>query len=313
MGKTIVNNNIKLKSGGGIINDATDGLSVSESVIGDAAYSAILLQYCDGSDGDVTISVDTTLSRNMFYNNLTINDGIKLIPNGYLIFVKETINCIGTGKIAQDYNSSSPDGKILPAPVEGAAAKTSDTGGNNGSASVKSLSNLAGKNGGAVGSYAGGAGGAVSSLPNKRKNTFVFGNFYDIEATSVVRYTLTGGAGGGARGDGWSATSAGYGGAGGTSGGMIFVVARTIGVLNLSAIGGPGENGGDGSKQYGDGGGGGAGGNGGYCFVAYKNKTTITATLTGGAGGAGGTRLVSGSNGEPGSAGNSGILVELVI
>jgi len=306
MGKTIVNNNIKLKSGGGVINDATDGLSVSDS--------AILLQYCDGSDGDVTISVDTTLSRNMFYNNLTINDGIKLIPNGYLIFVKETINCIGTGKIAQDYNSSSPSGAILPAPVEGAAAKTSGTGGNNGSASVKSLSNLAGKNGGAVGSIAGGAGGAVSSLPNTRKNTFVFGNFYDIEGTSVVRYTLTGGAGGGARGGGWSwDTSPGYGGAGGTSGGMIFVVARTIGVLNLSAIGGPGGNGGDGSNQYGDGGGGGAGGNGGYCFVAYKNKTTITATLTGGAGGAGGTRLGSGYNGEPGSAGNSGVLVELVL
>lgn len=29
MAKTIVNNNIKLKSGGGVINDATDGLSVS--------------------------------------------------------------------------------------------------------------------------------------------------------------------------------------------------------------------------------------------------------------------------------------------
>lgn len=33
MGKTIVNNNIKLKSGGGIINDATDGLSVDTAHI----------------------------------------------------------------------------------------------------------------------------------------------------------------------------------------------------------------------------------------------------------------------------------------
>lgn len=33
MAKTIVNNNIKLKSGGGVINDATDGLSVDTAVI----------------------------------------------------------------------------------------------------------------------------------------------------------------------------------------------------------------------------------------------------------------------------------------
>ena len=44
MAKTIVNNNIKLKSGGGIINDATDGLSVD----GDLAK----LMFGNGSDGD---------------------------------------------------------------------------------------------------------------------------------------------------------------------------------------------------------------------------------------------------------------------
>lgn len=44
----------------------------------------------DGSDGDVTITTTVTLSRDMFYNNLTINTGGQLKPNGYKIFVRGT-------------------------------------------------------------------------------------------------------------------------------------------------------------------------------------------------------------------------------
>ena len=64
MAKTIVNNNIKLKSGGGIINDATDGLSVD----GDLAK----LMFGNGSDGDVVITTNTTLTEDKQYNNLTV-------------------------------------------------------------------------------------------------------------------------------------------------------------------------------------------------------------------------------------------------
>lgn len=42
----------------------------------------------DGSDGDVTISSNTNLTRDMFYNNLTVNTGIVLNPMGFAIYVK---------------------------------------------------------------------------------------------------------------------------------------------------------------------------------------------------------------------------------
>lgn len=66
-----------------IINDSTLNF---ESVFG------------DGSDGDVTISSDTSLSTDMYYNNLTINSGKALTCNGYRIFVKGTLTNNGTIK-----------------------------------------------------------------------------------------------------------------------------------------------------------------------------------------------------------------------
>jgi hypothetical protein len=53
----------------------------------------------DGSDGDVVISSNTTLTADMYYDDLTINDGIELSPNGYKIFVRGTLTFLGTGKI----------------------------------------------------------------------------------------------------------------------------------------------------------------------------------------------------------------------
>ena len=43
------------------------------------------------TDWNVTLSSDTTLTRDMFYNNLTINSGKTLYPNWYKIFVKWTL------------------------------------------------------------------------------------------------------------------------------------------------------------------------------------------------------------------------------
>lgn len=57
----------------------------------------------DGSDGDVIISTDTTLVRDMYYNNLTINSTKTLYPNWYRIFVKETL--LNNGTISQNGNN----------------------------------------------------------------------------------------------------------------------------------------------------------------------------------------------------------------
>jgi hypothetical protein len=52
--------------------------------------------YGGGLDGNVTISVNTSLSGDMYYNNLTINSGIVLNPNGFRVFVKNTLTVNGT-------------------------------------------------------------------------------------------------------------------------------------------------------------------------------------------------------------------------
>lgn len=61
----------------------------------------------DGSDGNVTISSNTTLTRDMYYNNLTINSGFTLNPDGYAIYARWTITFVGTWKIARNGNNGS--------------------------------------------------------------------------------------------------------------------------------------------------------------------------------------------------------------
>lgn len=60
-----------------------------------------LVSFGDGSDGDVTISSPTTLTRDMFYNDLVLND--TLTTWGYAIYVRWTIS--GTGKIVYNWNA----------------------------------------------------------------------------------------------------------------------------------------------------------------------------------------------------------------
>lgn len=77
-------------------------------------FAEILSYFGDGSDGDVVISVDTDLSADMYYNNLTINSGITLNPNGYRIFVKEKLTNNGT--IARNGNDGGDGTNATSAP-----------------------------------------------------------------------------------------------------------------------------------------------------------------------------------------------------
>jgi hypothetical protein len=47
--------------------------------------------YGFGQDGDVTLTANTTLSRDMYYDDLTINSGVTLDTNGYRVFVRGTL------------------------------------------------------------------------------------------------------------------------------------------------------------------------------------------------------------------------------
>lgn len=47
--------------------------------------------YGSGNDGNVTISANTSLTRDMHYNNLTINDNVHLDTAGYRVFVRNSL------------------------------------------------------------------------------------------------------------------------------------------------------------------------------------------------------------------------------
>jgi len=71
---------------------------------------SLLNFFGDGSDGDVVISTNTSLLRDMYYESLVINDGVVLNSNGFRIFVKNYTRFLGTGKIASNGNNGG-DGK----------------------------------------------------------------------------------------------------------------------------------------------------------------------------------------------------------
>ena len=52
----------------------------------------------DGSDGEVIISGNTTITRDMFYENLTVNSTITLTTASFRVFVKNTLTNKGTIK-----------------------------------------------------------------------------------------------------------------------------------------------------------------------------------------------------------------------
>ena len=47
--------------------------------------------YGDGSDGDVILYANTTLTRDMFYTHLTLATGVTLYPNGFQIYVRKQL------------------------------------------------------------------------------------------------------------------------------------------------------------------------------------------------------------------------------
>lgn len=61
--------------------------------------------FWDGSDWDVVISVNTTLTSDMYYNNLTVNTWVTLDPAWYIIYVAGTLTLSGTAKIIRNGNN----------------------------------------------------------------------------------------------------------------------------------------------------------------------------------------------------------------
>lgn len=318
-------------------NDTTGtGSVVRESVLSTIAGTL----FGDGNDGNVTIAAGTTtVTRDMYYNNLTIQTGGILNPSGYRIYVKGTLTFEGTGKIARNGNNGAAGGN-----------------GGNGSAGAGGTGGSAGTGGAALaagsisGSIAGGDGAGGSAGTTGGGSNGVAGSVAATPGniTNAVGSSAAAGAGaGGASGGGFNGNSGAAGGVAGTGLSTVTnptVMPRTaIVAINLHtlvdgtaafmkgsapAVGGSSGAGGAGGNQGagtyaggGGGGGGGAGGTGGLVMVAafavvggYVNCIQALGG-TGGAGGNGGNPTAQfsggGGTGGGGNGGTGGVVVLL--
>ena len=256
----------------------TEGILLSGSLFG------------DGSDGTGTItSGTTTLTRDYFYNNLTINSGGILVPDGYRVYVKGTFTNNGSivadglvgGNGAAGSSGADATARSSAGPLGAGAA---------GYANISLSIGGGGGHGGDAYGYSGGSGGTASyaATSGSYRSSTVFSGF-----TTAGLLPINGGGGGGAGGRNVSGFQGG--GAGG-GGGVIVLCANvfdnTSGII--SAVGGQGGN-----AYYvntTDYGGVGGGGGGGAIWIVYKTYTAAgTQSVAGGAIGTttGGSRGVS--------------------
>jgi hypothetical protein len=293
---------------------------------------------CDGSTAvaGMTRSGSTyTMTRDVYFNNLTVNNTVTLLPNGYRIFIGGTLTVNGT---IQRNGASGGNG------IDGAGGNTSGLGGAGGSAlgagylsgtvvagqggdgqGVGSTQST-GRNGVNVLNSLGlnavtggvGAGGIAAGTPGVATPSNValkvgiqLAQLLDVSSSgSTVKYIASASASGGGGGSSNAVDKGGAGGGGGGGqGGILAIYARSIivGVTGvISSNGGAGGNGGNTGSVNAGVGGGGAGGNGGVLILTYNTYTNSGAvTVSAGAAGVKGTSgfSTSATDGTTGSVG----------
>jgi hypothetical protein len=281
-----------------------------------------LSSFGDGSDGSVTLDGVTafagfsnlaaqvyTLTRDVFFANLTINTGVTLNTAGFRVFCTGTVNLIGTANINDNGGAggtASGGGAAGAATAAGTtvASKAGGAGGTNGSGSAGSNGanqqpgGAAGGAGGA-GTNAGGAGGTFNAV------AATVGQVRTIAQAETGIFMAQGGnvaLGGGAGGGGGGSSAAGTGGGGGGGGGGVLILAAQN--ITCPATASIQANGGAGGAATGGGvGGGGGGGAGGVLILIVRNNNIVAgqAQANGGAGGAAVGGGVAGSVGGAGS------------
>lgn len=270
-------------------------------------------QFGDGSDGNVTVTGGTTtITRDMFYANLTVTGTGILETNGFRVFVSE-ICTVQAGGIVQNPGIAGAGGAIGggagTAAVAGSlgggfigGAGIDDAPGNAGTNATDSLGGAGGAGGGTTGVVrAGGAGGTAAApaaadggarhLDARHGYTVGGGN-------SPAVTNFRGGAGGGS---GASVAGGSFSGGGGGGGGVVCLIAYSL-VLEAGAIirapGGAAGAPQAGAVELGGSGGGG----GGLVLLAYRLLSDAGATISA-PGGAATNGINGGGNGVAGSAG----------
>lgn len=292
--------------------DITFQRSINPALLSFEALASLFI-YGDGFDGDVTVAADTTLTRDMIYNNLTVNAGVVLTTNGYRIFVKNTLTVNGTIR----HNGSNAPGGGSQAGGAGAPAGSMGAGGAGGAGSGGGLpGNNPGFGAPAINNGFGGVGGtgghgsnlATATSQANGANNITKATRHGLQLLSDTAEIRGGRGGGGGGSSNGGVNSAGGGGSGG-GGGTIIIAAKVIVIGAAGVIQAKGGNGAQGqidnvNGQYG---GGGAGGGGGAIVLVYRTLTNNgTLDVTGGAGGAGG-----GLDATAGSAGGAGNVILL--
>jgi hypothetical protein len=229
----------------------------------------------NASDGDVTISSPTTLTRDMYYRNLTVAAGQTLDAGSYRIFVSGTLTLGDGARVDNDGNPAHLGG--LGEPQPGAPIEAGTLGGSGQGGAVNA-------NGESVFNSLGGNGGNSAGIANAPANgvggTRVFYSAIQaVSGHSLDAALVNGGAGG-------TGGSTNDDGAGGSGGGVVMIAARTIVLVGSSAH--FSADGGDGGP--------GAGGGGGGVVVVVTTTSPQPAGLTLSANGGGG-----GGHGSPGT------------
>jgi hypothetical protein len=209
----------------------------------------------DGIDASPTLSQNTTLTRDMYYENLTIDPGITLDTNGFRVFVAGTLT-LGNGASIEDNGAASTGA----GPGAGASAGTLGAGVSGGYSGVTPNTEQ---------NSLGGAGGCAESISNPLTCGYPGGqvaaplldeggsNVFRSAVQAITGYTpgsagaLVTGGGGGSGSCSAGGCTVGYGGGGG---GVVVVAAANVvltsGSATISANGG---------NALPDGGGGGGG------------------------------------------------------
>ncbi len=301
------------------------GIGLTNVVSSQNAY------YGPGSDGNLTLTAGTNLTRAMYYDTLTIASGANFRTSGYQVFAKTAI--INDGTITcqfapgNGFNASNQiGGNGGNIPTANDAFYGSAQSGGSGATGTNSLGStgekLIGVNtlGGTAG--AGGAGGAGGSgAGGNTTNNFptVVSPIYTINTGSFLAgITLIkggeGGAGGASGSGGGGAVLGGGGGGGGAGGGAVYLASPSINNANgtIVAVGGNGGAGGSatGAGNAG-GGGGGGGGAGGFIYLLYNSLTGGTFNISGGTAGAGGAKVGTGVSGSTGTNGTAGKVIQV--
>jgi len=269
-------------------------------VVGVGGASAGSALYGDGSDGDVVISADTSLTADMQYQNLTVATGVTVSTEGFIVRVRGTLTLDGTGTLrcrgaaGQNGNAGSNgrNGGDGGAAASLGGGGKGGKGGNAGASGQSGVSGDAGGAGGTGGNGPGGAGGG-SSLSSAAlvhwARAMVGQSWLRPNLASLVK----GGSGGG--GAGSSASQGGPGGGGG--GGVLVVCARHVAGSGRIRV--PGGNGGNAGTSVDVGGGGGGGG--GFALVITGDLSSSWSLTAGG--GTGGTPSGTGTTGSNGADG----------